>query len=305
MIRSLQDIADLARQKGPVRVAVLAPEDEEFMLAVKMSWQKGFVEPVLIGCRERIEQVSEKVGFDTSRFEVIPNNSPQSIADLGIGMVFSGETPIASKGQIPTSYIYRSIIREEAKAGSGMNVSVISFWDVPGLDHLVAFTDTGVNIRPDAKTKLEILKNALFVYRLLGCSKPQIAVLSGQRPIGGTIPSYHDFELIRKAADSGDLGECELTEATSFTEIFVGKGKRIADCDNLNLERMPHILLVPCLDTGNILCKLDFFLNVSRCSLVATSRGPICIPARSDPADSIVEQLALCVVVADRMRSGK
>jgi len=305
MIRSLRDIIDLAGEKGPMRVAVLAPEDEEFMLAVKRSWQKGFIEPVLIGDRERIEQVSEKVGFDVSRFETITNDDRQAIANLGIGMIFSGELPIASKGQIPTSYIYRSIIREEAKAGSGMNVSVISFWEVPGLDHLVAFTDTGVNIKPDAKAKLEICKNALFVYRLLGCPKPRIAVLSGQRQIGGTIPSYRDFEWIRMAADSGDLGECEIINATSFTDIFAGKGNRIADCDRLDLERMPHILLVPCLDTGNILCKLDFFLDVSRCSLVATSRGPVCIPARSDFADSIVEQLALCVVVADRMKGGK
>jgi phosphotransacetylase len=67
-------------------------------------------------------------------------------------------------------------------------------------------------------------------------------------------------------------------------------------------EDMPHILLVPCLDTGNIICKLDFFLDVTRCSLVATSRGPVCIPARSDTSDNIVEQLAMCVVVVDRMK---
>ena len=157
----------------------------------------------------------------------------------------------------------------------------------------------------DAKAKLEICKNALFVYRLLGYSKPRIAVLSGQRQIGGMLPSYRDRELIEQAADSGDLGDCELVPATSFTEIFAGRGNRIADCAGLDLERLPHILLVPCLDTGNILCKLDFFLNVSRCSLVATSRGPVCIPARSDFTDSIVEQFALSVVVADRMKGEK
>jgi phosphate butyryltransferase len=305
MIRSLRDIANQAREKGPMRVAVLAPEDEEFMLAVKMSWQKGFIEPVLIGNRERIEQLSAKVEFDISPFETIHNDDRQAIANLGIGMIFSGELPIASKGQIPTSFIYRAIIREEAKAGSGMNVSVISFWEVPGLDHLVAFTDTGVNIKPDAKAKLEICKNALFVYRLLGCSKPRIAVLSGQHPIGAKTLSYRDFESIREAADCGDLGECELLDDTSFTEILAGKGNRVTDRNRLNLERMPHILIVPCLDTGNILCKLDFFLNVSRCSLVATSSGPVCVPARSDFTDSIVEQLALCVVVADRMKGGR
>lgn len=296
MIRSLEDVSALAREKGPMKLAVLAPEDEEFLLAVKKGWERGYIEPVLIGNRDKMVEISGKIGFDISRFEIIVNNDRQAISNLGIGMVFSGDLPIASKGQIPTSYIYRSIIREEARAASGMNVSVVSFWEVPGLDHLVAFTDTGVNINPDLGAKIKICQNAVFLYRLLGVPRPRIAVLSGQRGSRNKLPSYTDYELLRKAAGEGELGECEVVEPTSFTEMFRGKGEA---------GEFPHILLVPCLDTGNILCKLDFFLDVSRCSLVATSRGPVCIPARSDFSDNIVEQLALCVVVADRMKGGK
>ena len=302
MIRSLDDFSRIAREKGPKKLAVLAPEDEEFMLAVKRSWQMGYIEPVLIGNAEKMGRVAEKVEFDIGGFEKIISDDRQAIADLGISMLFSGELDIASKGQIPTSYIYRSIIREEGKAGSGMTVSVVTFWEVPGLHHLVAFTDTGVNIKPDFKTKAEILKNAIFVYRLLGYPKPKIAVLSGQREIGGTLVSYRDYELLREAAASGDFGDCEIIDATSFTDIFLGRQSRLADHSNVNMEKMPHILLFPCLDTGNIICKLDFFLDVTRCSLVATSRGPVCIPARSDFSDNIVEQLAMCVVVSDRMK---
>jgi len=302
MIRSLDDFARIAREKGPKKLAVLAPEDEEFMLAVKTSWQKGYIEPVLIGNTEKMKRVAEKVEFDIRGFEKIVGDDRQAIADLGLSMLFSGKLEIVSKGQIPTSYIYRSIIREENRTGSGMTVSVVSFWEVPGLDHLVALTDTGVSIKPDMKTKAEILKNALFVYRLLGYPKPRIAVLSGQREIGGALVSYRDFDLLRKAAAAGDFGECEILDATSFTEIFLGGRDRPVDYVSMNLARMPHILLVPCLDTGNIICKLDFFLDVTRCSLVATSRGPVCIPARSDSSDNIVEQLAMCVVVTDRMK---
>lgn len=302
MIRSLDDFTRIAREKGPKKLAVLAPEDEDFMLAVKTSWQKGYIDPVLIGDKKKMKQVAEKVELDVSGFEAIIGDDRQAIADLGLSMLFSGETAIVSKGQIPTSYIYRSIIREENKAGSGMTVSVVTFWEVPGLDHLVAFTDTGVSIKPDAKTKAEILKNALFVYRLLGYSRPRVAILSGQREIGGTLTSYMDYQSLRKAATGGDFGDCEIVDATSFTEIFLGGKDRALDYGSINLDGMPHILLVPCLDTGNIICKLDFFLDVTRCSLVATSRGPVCIPARSDSADNIVEQLAMCVVVADRMK---
>jgi hypothetical protein len=116
------------------------------------------------------------------------------------------------------------------------------------------------------------------------------------------LDSYRDFELLRRAALAGDFGDCEIVDATSFTEIFLGSRVHPVSDGGMNMERMPHILLVPCLDTGNIICKLDFFLDVTRCSLVATSRGPVCIPARSDSSDNIVEQLAMCVVVADRMK---
>jgi phosphate butyryltransferase len=301
MIRSLDDFSRIAQEKGPKKLAVLAPEDEDFMRAVKTSWRKGYIEPVLIGNTEKMQRVAEKVEFDISRFEKIIGDERQAIADLGLDMLFSGKIAIVSKGQIPTSYIYRSIIREESKAGSGMTVSVVTFWEVPGLDHLIAFTDTGVSIKPDVKTKAEIIKNALFVYRLMGYPKPRIAVLSGQREIGGMLSSYRDFELLRQSADKGDFGECEIVHGTSFTELFLGGRDGLVDFSNVNTEGMPHILLVPCLDTGNIICKLDFFLDVTRCSLVATSRGPVCIPARSDTSDNIVEQLAMCVVVVDRM----
>jgi len=301
MIRSLTDFSRIAKEKGPKRLAVLAPEDEEFMRAVKVSWEMGYIEPVLIGNEKKMAQVAEKVAFNISGFEKIPELEQQAISDLGIRMLFSGALPIASKGQIPTSYIYRSIIREEAKAGSGMTVSVVTFWEIPGMDHLVAFTDTGVNIQPDVEAKAEIIKNAVFVYHLMGYPKPKIAVLSGRREVGGKLASYRDYKTLKKAAAAGDFGSCEVIDATSFTEIFLGDRNRMIDYSRIRGEEMPHILLVPCLDTGNVICKLDFFLDVTRSSLVATSRGPVCIPARSDFSDNIVQQLAMCVVLADRM----
>lgn len=301
MIKTLQEFSLLAKEKGPKKLAVLAPEDEEFMRAVKISREMGYIEPILVGDIKRMEAFAEKVAFSIDPFQKIPQIGQQAISDLGIRLLFSGELPIASKGQIPTSYIYRSIIREEAKAGSGMTVSVISFWDIPGLDHLVAFTDTGVNIRPNVKAKAEVVKNAVFVYHLMGYERPRIAVLSGQREVGGTLDSYRDFETLKKSADAGDFGECELICSTSFKEIFLDGKQSRGSVPHIRGDEIPHILVVPCLDTGNILCKLDFFLDVTRSSLVATSRGPVCIPARSDSSDNIVQQLAMCVVLADEM----
>lgn len=302
MIRTLDDITRLAKEKGPKRLAVLAPEDGEFMQAVKQSRQNGYIEPVLIGDKKKMERIADEVEFDISHVEKIFEVDRQAIADLGTNMLFAGEVDIETKGQIPTSYIYRSIIKEESKAGAGKTISVVSFWEIPELNRLVAFTDTGVNINPDWRTKAEVIKNAVFLFHLLGYSRPKVSILSGQREIGGSVGSYQDAELLKKAADSGDLGECEITPATSFSEIFLGQKGQLTSYEDINIANLPEILLVPNLDTGNILVKLDFLLDVTRRSLVVTSKGPVTVPSRSDFSDSVMGEIAMGVVVADRMK---
>jgi hypothetical protein len=46
MIRSFRDMDRLASEKGPKRLVVLAPEDEEFMMAVREIAAKGYTRPV-------------------------------------------------------------------------------------------------------------------------------------------------------------------------------------------------------------------------------------------------------------------
>jgi phosphate butyryltransferase len=288
----------------PKKLAVLAPEDSEFMMAVKKSTEAGYIKPVLIGNQATMNEVAAEVGFDIANVEKIFREDRQAIADLGTAMLFSGEVDMSSKGQIPTSYIYRSIIREEASRGTGRTVSVITLWEIPELQRFTCFTDTGVNIHPDYRTKKAVIENAVFLFHVLGYEKPRISVLSGRREIGGDLASYTDGRRLKDAAAAGEFGACEIVDGTSFHDFIVGAGERLGSYDQIDLSRIPEILLVPSLDTGNILCKLDFFLNVHRRSLVMTSRGPALVPSRSDFSDSIVGEIAMGVVVADRLRKG-
>jgi len=292
MIKSWAEVAALAASMGPRKLAVLAPDDDQFMRAVKEGRDKGYIEPILIGDPEKMKKVAAAVEFEISGIAQIPQTDRQSIADLGADMLFSGAIDMVSKGQIPTSFIYRSIIREEARRGTGRNVSVISLWHIPALHRIVAFTDTGVNIKPDYRAKKAILKNAVFLMHILGCPRPRVAVLTSRRAIGGLPDSERDAERLRSEAAAGTFGACDLTEGTSFMDFF-------ADPAGL-----PDILLVPNLDTGNILCKLDFFLPVTRRSLVVSSHGPVLIPSRADFCRDILGVMALGVVVAQRMKGG-
>jgi phosphate butyryltransferase len=158
-----------------------------------------------------------------------------------------------------------------------------------------------VNIRPDFPAKVKILRNAVFLFHLLGYENPRIAVLSAPR-IGSAPPeALRDWEGLRAACAEGALGKCEIVEGTTFSGMFSRRRPPLEDPEEIHPGEIPEILLVPNLDTGNILVKLDFFLDVKRRSLVITSRGPFIIPSRSDFRESIEGELALGIVVAESL----
>ena len=105
MIRTLEEVSRLAQEKGPKKLAVLAPEDHEFMLAVKKSTEAGYIDPILIGNQDKMKRVADEVEFEIATAEKIFEEDRQAIANLGTAMLFSGDVDMSSKGQIPTSYI--------------------------------------------------------------------------------------------------------------------------------------------------------------------------------------------------------
>ena len=290
MIDNFTRIYQLAKEKGPGKLVVLAPEDREFMSAVKIARHEGYVEPIFIGNLEKMQTAADELDFNIDQIKKISVIEPQEIADYGIVMLFNKETDLVSKGQIPTSYIYRAVIKEEQKRGIKNNISVASLLEIPGCDHLVAVTDVGVNITPDYEAKVEIIKDAVFLMNLLGYEFPQVVMLSANRDYGPTLQSYLDAQRLHEEYGDGS-GGFEIRAEHSVAEIF-----------NAGKASLPHIFLAPELDTGNIMAKLNYVIPVKRCATLLSSAGPVAIPSRSDFTESIVRDMALGVVLAARIK---
>lgn len=281
-------------------MAVLAPQEREFMLTVKLACDRGYIIPYLIGRKETIQRLSDEIGMDISQVEVIDIFDSQEISDMGISMLFGRDVDIAIKGHIPTAFIYRSILKKERSLGKKHTISVNTLWDIPAVDHLVSITDTGVNIAPDLETKKDIVRDAVFLMGLLGYRDVNVAVLSSYNGINLETKSLDHARMLRHAASDGELGACRLMDAFSMADILLSN-----DSDSkLELGKMPHVILVPDLDAGNIISKLDFMLDVTRRSLVLSSEGPVIIPSRSDVHTSVIGEVALGVVVS-RLLAGE
>ena len=294
MIKEFREIDNLASSGNAVCMAVLAPQEREFLLTVKIARDKGYVVPYLVGKKEAIERLSGEIEFDISQVEVINVSDPQEISDKGISMLFGSEVDLAIKGHIPTAFIYRSILRNERSLGKKQTISVNTLWDIPGVDHLVSITDTGVNIAPDYTAKVDIIRDAVFLMDLLGYKDLSVAVLSSYTGINLEPQSLGHAKMLKDAASRRELGACRVMDAFSMVDILLSRDGKT----RIELDNMPHVILVPDLDAGNVISKLDFMLDVTRRSLVLSSRGPVIIPSRSDVHTSVIGEVALGVVVS-------
>lgn len=276
---NLSSIQEEAAKIGRLKSAVLSPEDVESLKATKEAYERGYIAPVLLGDERKILATAEKISFDVGPFEKVFEQDRQKIADIGAEMLFSGAVDIASKGQIPTSHIYKAMIKSQKKNTQRRRLAVVTLYEIKG--RFVAITDTGVNINPDWETKLEEMKNAIFLLNILGYQSPRVLIFSASREIKEELESRRDAELIRDKLDA---------------EITIGS---LIDCEGL-----PDIILAPHLDTGNIFSKIGYIVNLDRrCSIMLTAGGPVTVPSRSDDAPQMVNDIALGIIVAHRLKA--
>lgn len=290
-LNSVAEVDAEALRVGPVRAAFLAPEDSSFMLAIKLSHEKGLVNPVLIGRRQPMLEAAVKAGFDISCLEKVYLDDLQVIANHGLNMLFNGEIDLVSKGQMSTNFVYRAVIQSEKKNGSPRLIAVTSFWEIVALKHFVILTDPGVNIEPDVQSKIELVKKAIAYLGLFGHREPRVLALSASREIDRDVRSHLDVKQIRESL-AAEGYNCSV-ESGGLIDIFeAAPGKR------------PNILLMPHLVTGNSLVKMDFCLDVKRRGIITTSRGPVLIPSRADLSSHVADEISLAVAVASRFKEG-
>lgn len=290
MYRNFEEIVSMAKTLGPRKVAVVFPDDPDVMRAVRDGIQESLIAPVLIGDRDRIESAAHAAGLPLEHVEIIHEQDPQKAADISADMVKTKEAAFVVKGDILTTFLYKALIRNTRESDPHNVPCTLCFHEAKGLDKIFLITDPGVNIRPGVEVKEKILVNALSCFRRVGCSRPSVMMLAAERVDGSDSPALRDAAAIRRSAEQGRLGDCEVLPA-HFPPA------RIPDHERESFS-FPDIFLVPNIETGNLLVKsIDHLLSgVRQC--VTVGEGILLTPSRSDGYEARMTNLALGLVLS-------
>ncbi|MCM3716740.1 phosphate butyryltransferase [Fictibacillus phosphorivorans] len=297
----LEDLVSQAKnqQVKPV-IAVAEAGDQEVMESVLRAYKEGIAHFILFGNAVFISDWLEKNTRDsTTGIEIV---SSQTAAIDAVKAVHSGKADILMKGLVSTSVLLKAVLNKECGLRTGKVLSHVAAFEVSGYDRLIFVTDAAMNIHPDLNQKSQILQNAIDFVQQTGVAQPKTAVLAAVENVNPAMQATLDAANLtvmnlRNQITGGIVeGPLALDNAVS-TEAAAHKGIKG------EVAGKADILLVPTIETGNILYKsLIYFARAKVGAVICGAKAPIVLTSRADSSESKYLSIALAVksVITDK-----
>ena len=292
MYRNFKEIEKKARQLGPKPVAVLFPDSSDVMLAVFEGATQGLIEPILVGNQAKIEAAAYKIDINLKNFEIIDEKAPQKAADMCVDMARTGRVCFVVKGNIITSYLYRSLIRYTKTNAPDQVPCTLCFHQADNIEKVFIITDPGVNIHPDVSIKRKILKNAVNAQHRMGCKNPKVMIISSDHIGCFRSEMQKDADILQDLIEKKKMGSCQVCNTQTLHAEFPDH--------RVKIDNFPDIFLVPNIDTGNILVKtIDHLGGGIRQCVTVGGNITVLTPSRSDSSTDRIINLSLGIILSE------
>lgn len=300
MIKDFDMLLNESVSLGPKRVAVAAADDRETITAVIEARNIGIAEPILIGNREWIEFIFERLEEGSRDFEVIHEKDPANAASIAADVIRSGRGDILMKGNIATSKFLHAALDTEGGLKGRLLSDVEVYEDSNGDDkRLVLVSDGGINISPGIRQKIEIIKNAVTVAHRLGIRRPKVALLSGSERVHPDFQSTIDAVALVKMCQDGAVEDCVVDGPFALDNAIDMASARQKGIES-PVAGNADILIVPNLEAGNIFCKgLQYYGNKMLIHVAMGAKAPVLIDSRTATAQEKMRSMALATLMCD------
>jgi phosphate acetyltransferase len=292
------NLLDEAHKKKGVKVAVVNAGKPLPMLSVQDAVNENLIEPIFIGDKKDILKCAEDLKWDISSYEIIDEPIENNTAKIAARLASTDKVKIIVKGHIHTDILMKEILKREYNLLGKTRLSHIWHMTIEKDDKPLIITDGALNVLPNIKTKMHILKNVVNFSNRIGISRPKVAVLSATEEVLESIPSSLDAAELTKLAKEENL-EADVFGPLAFDNSVSKKSAVIKGIKN-SVAGEADVLLVPSVETGNGLVKLMiYFMGACAAGVVVGGKVPVVITSRSDEAQARLASIAAAVVALD------
>ena len=292
------NLLDVTYKKKGVKVAVVNAGKPLPMLSIQDAVNEGLIEPIFIGDKKEILKCAEDLQWDILKYEIIDEPVENNTAKIAVKLASEDKVKIIVKGHIHTDILMKEVLKRKYDLLGKTRLSHIWHMTVAKEDKPLIITDGALNVLPNMKTKMHILKNVINFSHRIGTLRPKVAVLSATEEVLESVPSSLDAAELTKLAKEENL-EADVFGPLAFDNSISKKSSAIKGIKNI-VAGEADVLLVPSVETGNGLVKMMiYFMGACAAGVVVGGKVPVVITSRSDEAQARLASIAAAVVALD------
>jgi len=286
-------VASVKKLTAVKKVVVAAAQDEHSLEAVAEVARDGLVAPVLVGDREAISPLIEKLGLPVKADDLHHEPDVEKAARLAVELVRRGRGDFLMKGLLETSQLLKAVVDKEHGLGRGRLMSHVAYQKIPQYHKMLITTDGGMVVYPTLEQKKEILENAVDMLLAMGYDRPKVAVLAGVEKVNPKMPETVDADALKAMNLAGEIKNC-LVEGPISMDLALVKAKAVIKKYASEVAGEADILLMPNLCTGNCVGKaFTEMAGAKMAGLIMGARAPIVVTSRGSSAEEKYLSLVL------------
>jgi phosphate butyryltransferase len=300
MLKKLDDLRAIVANEPVKKLVLAAAQDHHSLSAVLRAAKDGVIEPILIGDKEAIQNISVSSGFDISGLRIIHEPDMDKAVEMAVKMVSSKQADVLMKGKVGTSTLLKCVLNKEWGLRTGHLLSHIALFEVDTYHKLIAVTDVAMNIAPNLQDKIAIVNNSIDCLHKLGIPMPKVAVLGAVEMVNENMEATLHAALLSKMNQRDQIRGCIIDGPLAFDnavslESAQHKGIRSEVAGDTDL------LLMPDIEVGNVLYKsLVFFAKAKVASVILGALAPIVLTSRSDTEQAKFDSILLAAAASKK-----
>ena len=292
------NLLDVAHKKKGVSAGIVNAGRPLPMLSVMDAVNENLIIPLFIGNKEEIQKCADDLKFDISKYEIIHEPVENNTAKIAAKLASKKKIKIIVKGHIHTDILMKEVLKREYDLLGKTRISHIWHMTLQKDDKPLIITDGAVNVQPNLKTKIHILKNVVNFCNRIGIERPKVSVLSATEEVLDSMQSSIDAKEITDLAKKENIN-ADVFGPLAFDNSVSKKSAAIKGIKNV-VAGQADVLLVPNIEAGNALVKMMiYFMGACAAGVVVGGKVPVVITSRSDEAPARLASMAAAVVALD------
>lgn len=288
----------IQQQSTPKTIAIAHATDHSVFEAAKEALEKDLASFIFIGPETEMNEAKEQASFQDDydqRVEWIYTEDNLKSANQAVKCVKEQKAQVLMKGMVSTSTLLKAVLNKESGLRTGSVLSHLAGFSLPGRSRLLFVTDAAMNISPDLKEKKQIIENAVNALRDMGISKPKVAIIAAVETVNPAMKATIDAASLTQMNRRNQISHCEIDGPLGFDNAISVEAAHQKGIES-NVAGHADILLVPSIETGNVLYKsLTYFAQAVVGGMIVGAKAPIILTSRSDSVESKLFSIAMAL----------